>query len=280
MNRAKSIFISAANTMWAYFTYVFVMEILANGTALSILGLFFISLLPLGFFMSLLALKPVARTSRSLKVFTSLIFIGLALISTEFYLGNASTLVLIIALVSMAVWILYIRWYSYLPPSRIEINVGDSMPELTFIDNEGNQVLSTDFAGKRVLYMFYRGNWCPLCMAQIKEISVQYRELEKRGVEVLLISPQPVGHSIDLAKKMKVNFRFLTDKENQVARMLKIDQKYGTPFGMEVFGYKSETVLPTIIIADEKGKILFLDQTDNYRIRPEPDTFLKVLNAY
>ena len=51
------------------------------------------------------------------------------------------------------------------------------------------------------------------------------------------------------------------------------------PLGMEIFGYKSETVLPTVIITDEEGKILFLDQTDNYRVRPEPETFFEVLNA-
>ncbi len=127
--------------------------------------------------------------------------------------------------------------------------------------------------------MFYRGNWCPLCMAQIKEISAQYQELEKRGVEVLLISPQPVGKSASLAKKMKVNFHFLTDEKNAMARELKIDQKFGIPLGFEVLGYASETVLPTIIITDEEGKIIFLDQTDNYRVRPEPETFLKILDT-
>jgi peroxiredoxin len=116
-------------------------------------------------------------------------------------------------------------------------------------------------------------------MAQIREISAQYQELERRGVAVLLVSPQPVSHSVALAKKMKVNFQFLTDENNAMARQLKIDQEHGVPLGFEVLGYKSETVLPTVIITDEQGKILFLDQTDNYRVRPEPETFLEVLDG-
>ena len=46
-----------------------------------------------------------------------------------------------------------------------------------------------------------------------------------------------------------------------------------------MLGYDSETVLPTIIITNTntKGHILWAHETDNYRIRPEPDTFLKVL---
>ena len=37
--------------------------------------------------------------------------------------------------------------------------------------------------------------------------------------------------------------------------------------------------LPTVIITDAKGKIVFADLTDNYRVRPEPETFLKVIDA-
>jgi len=88
------------------------------------------------------------------------------------------------------------------------IKVGEQLPTLQFIDANKNDIENTDFIGKKILYLFYRGNWCPLCMAQIKEISEQYKELEKRGIEVLLISPQPVSHSASLAKKMELSFIF------------------------------------------------------------------------
>ena len=98
-------------------------------------------------------------------------------------------------------------------------------------------------------------------------------------MEVVLISPQPHKNSKELARKMAVDFHFLTDDKNSMARRLGLDHKSGVPFGMEVLGYDSETVLPTVIITDEQGKILFLDQTDNYRLRPEPATFLQVIDA-
>ena len=40
-----------------------------------------------------------------------------------------------------------------------------------------------------------------------------------------------------------------------------------------------DTVLPTVIIVDAEGRILFTDQTDNYRVRPAPEDFLKALRA-
>jgi hypothetical protein len=36
--------------------------------------------------------------------------------------------------------------------------------------------------------------------------------------------------------------------------------------------------MPTVVVTDAGGRILFADQTDNYRVRPEPSTFLAVLD--
>jgi peroxiredoxin len=280
MSRFKPIFISSAITVWAFFTYILVKETMGNGITLFALGLSLISLLPFGFFMVLMALRPAARTSRSLSVMSVLLIVGAILTITQVYQGAMANIYFLVPISSLGLWMLYVYWYSFLPKSRAEMKLGGQLPDLTFLNQDKGDVSSADFLGKKVLYLFYRGNWCPLCMAQIKEISAQYQELEKRGVEVLLISPQPVSHSVSLAKKMKVNFHFLSDTDNAMARKLKIDQAQGTPLGMEVLGYTRETVLPTVIITDEEGKIIFLDQTDNYRVRPEPETFLKVLDAY
>lgn len=41
---------------------------------------------------------------------------------------------------------------------------------------------------------------------------------------------------------------------------------------------KSEdTVVPTVIITDRTGMVLWAEQTDNHHVRPEPTTFLDVL---
>jgi len=72
----------------------------------------------------------------------------------------------------------------------------------------------------------------------------------------------------------------MVDELNQAASLLGIDAKHGTPKGMEVLGYDSDTILPTAILTDQNGTILFTDQTDNYRVRPEPDTFLRVFTEH
>jgi hypothetical protein len=37
--------------------------------------------------------------------------------------------------------------------------------------------------------------------------------------------------------------------------------------------------MPTVIITDPDGTILFADETDNYRVRPEPGLFLEIVRG-
>ncbi|MBW2550119.1 MAG: hypothetical protein JRE73_04995 [Deltaproteobacteria bacterium] len=48
---------------------------------------------------------------------------------------------------------------------------------------------------------------------------------------------------------------------------------------MDTLGYDSDSVLPTVVITDPSRRIIFVDLTDNYRVRPEPSTFLAALDA-
>ncbi len=62
-----------------------------------------------------------------------------------------------------------------------------------------------------------------------------------------------------------------------LARQLGIDSAWGIPTGLQALGYASDTVMPTGVITAPGGRILWADETDNYRVRPEPGTYLEVL---
>jgi peroxiredoxin len=239
-----------------------------------------IHLLPVGFIVKLF-LTHTPRTGRRLNGIT-VGMIGLSMAATlvmQYPPDHYPSLFMYILITFMG-WLLYLNWYSVLPArGNGVLQPGNTLPALTLEDENKSPVVTATFLGKKTLYLFYRGNWCPLCMAQIKEISLQYKELEQLGIQMVLISPQPHSYSRNLAKKHDVPFIFLSDPKNKAAQTIGLDHKSGTPFGMEVLGYSSDTVLPTVVITDEKGEIMFVDQTDNYRVRPEPETFLKEIKA-
>jgi peroxiredoxin len=113
-------------------------------------------------------------------------------------------------------------------------------------------------------------------MAQIKEIANRYQELDALGIKVVLVSPQPDESSRKLAESYEVPFHFLIDSDNKIAEKFGIAVKHGVPVGMPG-GYAADTVMPTLVVTNLSGTIVYSDQTDNYRVRPEPDTFLAIL---
>ena len=79
-----------------------------------------------------------------------------------------------------------------------------------------------------------------------------------------------------MAKKLALptSFEILQDDDLRAAKALGIADIGGSPAGMS--GYPADTVMATVIGLDENGKVIFGDETDNYRVRPHPDTFLHV----
>ncbi len=221
--------------------------------------------------------KNLARTSAHFPLLNALGAIGVVLASWGYFQG-ASINAPILSLVGWISFIVYAYWYSGFGrrPSA-QLKIGQTLPEFDVKDVAGRSISSASLLDKPTIWIFYRGNWCPLCMAQIKELVSQYKQLQALGVRVVLISPQPHKNTMGLAEKFDVPFDFLTDEGNRAGRKLGIDNPHGLPMGMQMIGYDSETVLPTVIITDAGGQILWAHETDNYRIRPEPDVYLAVL---
>jgi len=237
-----------------------------------------IASLPLLLLMTSLVLRSVSRTSENLPL---LIFMALAgvlvAVWEQFFEGTSGWQPTSVAVAAALILLVYIFWYSRF--GRIEsmaLSVGARLPQFTLADTDRNEFDSKSLLGSPAVLMFYRGNWCPLCMAQIREIADRYQELEAMGIKVVLISPQPEEYSRKLAAQYNLPFEYLIDSDNRLAIELGIAVQNGVPIGMPG-GYSPDTVLPTLVVCNEKGTIVFSDQTDNYRVRPEPDVFLAIL---
>ncbi|MCH8135006.1 MAG: AhpC/TSA family protein [Proteobacteria bacterium] len=225
----------------------------------------------------LMIFQNIARTSAR---FPTLIVLGIAgvVLASWGYARGGSLAAPLLAIVAWVGFVVYSYWYSSFgrQPSE-QLQIGNSLPNFELTDVTGQNVSSSSFSDKPTIWIFYRGNWCPLCMAQIKELVADYKELQSRGVRIALISPQPHNNTIALAKRFDAPFAFLTDEGNRAAHALGISHPDGLPMGMQLLGYDSDTVLPTVIITDKGGRVLWAHETDNYRIRPEPGIYLAVL---
>jgi peroxiredoxin len=281
MNLLRSIFISVFSGYIALaFFYGFVQLVRGMEPFVSWLGLTLSAGSPLAF-LAYLYLAGTARTARHPVAVSVFCGLGLAITMTaNWRYGAASGVIHLWAGLCLLAWFIYLKWYSRLSRgNRTGLGLGKTLPEFMLESLQGNTISSATFRGRHHVLVFYRANWCPLCSAQITELAASYRELKALDAQVVLISPQPQSHSRRLAKKHEAPMQFLRDPDNSAAKQLGIEHRFGTPLGLQALGYGNDTVMPTVIITAPDGTILFTDETDNYRVRPEPELFLEVIQG-
>lgn len=276
--RLKSLFILPASLISILLLLLSLTQMIAGGHDRTAWAGAAISSLPLPFLILRLTIRPVERTSENLPFLLLLSAVGVMMPFWEQFIeGVAGWAPLSVALVNAGIMLLYVFWYSrFGRVESMQLGVGNQLPEFNLQDATGNEVGSGDLRGSPVVLMFYSGNWSPLCMAQIREIVGRYQEMHDLGIKVVLISPQPDAHTRHLAGMHDVPFHFLIDDGNRLAESLGIAINNGVPVGIRG-GYPPNTVMPTVVVANANGTIVFCDQTDNHRVRPEPDVFLAIL---
>ncbi len=276
-NLLKSLFISG------YSMYVMGASALGINQLLREPGLAWVAMLlvhlPMAFlFAWLLVFRNMPRSHPYLPIVSAITLAGAALAATAAARGAAGPPVLLSA-AGLATYLLYLFWYCRFgrhPSARLQ--VGGRLPAFEAIDSEGRPFRTQDLAGRPAVLMFFRGNWCPLCMAQIREVADGYRALAARDIRVVLISPQSQSKSARLAKRFDAPLTFVVDEGNRIAQQLGLAWRHALPAGMQLLGYDSESVLPTVVVLDAAGQIVMAEQTDNYRVRPEPATFIAALD--
>jgi peroxiredoxin len=234
--------------------------------------------LPLPLFSLRLRFARIARTSADLPLLILVSAAGTVVAVWEAYIArSAAWQPPVIALLGTALLLLYIFWYSRLgrmPNARLEIR--NKLPEFELADLDGGRVRSSQFLGAPAVWLFYRGNWDPFCVAQVHEIAGRLADLEKLGVQLNLVSSQPEDKARQLAGELSASVRFLVDRNAEVAEALDIAERHAIPAGTAA-GYARVGAMPTTIVTNASGTILFTDQTDNYRVRPEPDIYISIL---
>jgi peroxiredoxin len=279
MNRVKSIFILVYPVIVVGIATAALVMLFVRDADVAWLGAL-VSVLPfIGLYIRAVTARKLARTSHRLPVLSAITLAGGGLALYGFVQSDgASWLPLVAALLGTAGFFLFDFWYSSFGRRVSDrLIIGRPLPDFEVEDTDGRRVPSSEFLGRPTLFMFYRGNWCPFCMGQVREVAEQYKALSERGVEVALISPQPTALTERVAQIFDIPYRFLVDRDLEAARALGIAHEYGVPAGPLARRYGRDTVLPTVIITDPEGVILFTEQTENYRVRPDPGIFLRAL---
>ena len=164
--------------------------------------------------------------------------------------------------------------------------MGESIPKATLQDSEGKQIeLGKLLSNKPTVLVFYRGGWCPYCNVQLSGLVKIEKDILDLGYQIIAISPDDYRNLKTTENKDSINYTLLSDPDAKFIQQMGIG--FRTPLMHKGFiattGQKGETSeiipVPTVMILDEKSKILFEYINPNYKERISGEMLLVVLKT-
>lgn len=157
-----------------------------------------------------------------------------------------------------------------------DLRPGNPLPEFTAVDENGDPLSSKDLRGRPSVLLFVRGNWCPFCSKQVKNLTRFYKEINESGAHLVLVTPKPLETTRRVADFFDVKFEFWLDESLAIGKRLGLVQESAVPDDYEK-EYGSDTLWPTSLIVDGAGIIRHTELSRFIADRPDPEKLLRIV---
>jgi peroxiredoxin len=170
--------------------------------------------------------------------------------------------------------------------------VGDTAPNFTLPDALGDPITLADLLLQGpVVVTFYRGEWCPYCNVQLRELQAALPRIHELGASLVAISPQAADHSLSLREKHELTFPVLSDLDQGVIRAYRVQFTLaGDLEDLQVNVFQSDPAdrnadhtrslpVPATFVLDRDGTVRAAFVSADWRYRPEPADIIESLEA-
>ena len=127
------------------------------------------------------------------------------------------------------------------------ISIGDKLPELLGTDQDGNEIRTAQFAGRKLILYFYPKDNTPGCTAEACSLRDEMSTLADAGFSVVGVSADSAASHKRFIEKQQLNFPLIADSEKNLI------QAIGAWGEKKMAGRKYMGILRTTIITDENG---------------------------
>ena len=131
-----------------------------------------------------------------------------------------------------------------------EITQGMKAPAFSSIDQDGESIKLSDFKGKKLALYFYPKDSTSTCTVQACNLRDGFKELEKKGIVVVGVSPDDEKSHLKFIAKNELPFRIIADTDK------KLVQDYGVWAEKSIYGKKYMGVIRKTFLIDENGLIV------------------------
>ncbi len=147
------------------------------------------------------------------------------------------------------------------------IEVGQKAPDFKLPDHDGKDVSLADFAGRRLLLVFYPLDFSPVCTDQLTAYREIVPELDEAGVEMVGISVDSAFAHAAFREKLGVDTVLLADFEPK--------GKVASDFGVYLDG--AGIAARALVLIDGDGVVEWVYETDTPADIPPPSVILEAI---
>jgi thioredoxin-dependent peroxiredoxin len=103
------------------------------------------------------------------------------------------------------------------------LNVGDTAPDFTVKDTNGNSVKLSDYAGQTVVMYFYPKDDTPGCTKQACSFRDNYEQYTSKGIPVFGVSMDDEASHQRFTEKFSLPFPLLADTDGAITKAYDVD---------------------------------------------------------
>lgn len=133
--------------------------------------------------------------------------------------------------------------------NKMKLEIGQPAPNFTGIDQDGNPISLSDYAGKKVLLYFYPKDDTQACTAQACNLRDNKGPLEQAGYNIIGVSTDDAASHLKFIAKYDLNFPLIADTDR------KINELYDVWHEKSMYGNKYMGTIRTTFLIDENGII-------------------------
>lgn len=129
------------------------------------------------------------------------------------------------------------------------LKVGDKIPSILGINQDGKEIKASDYIGKKLVLYFYPKDSTPGCTAEACSLRDNYGELRKAGYEILGVSVDNEKSHNKFIEKQQLPFSLIADTNK------KLVEEFGVWGEKTLAGKKYMGTFRTTFIINEEGLI-------------------------
>jgi peroxiredoxin Q/BCP len=129
------------------------------------------------------------------------------------------------------------------------LSPGDTAPDFTLPDDQGNEVSLAGLRGRKVIVYFYPAAMTPGCTKQACDFTESLDSLQAQGFEVLGISPDKPEKLARFRDRDALTITLLSDADRAVMT------SYGAFGEKKLYGKVVQGVIRSTIVVDETGAV-------------------------